>query len=72
MFSPSSRSRTAGLVPSRIKPPELKYGWRLGEKKLWSLIESHFADAIQYSMFPAIDDDGNQPELLPEEFNRRM
>ncbi|KAA1473105.1 hypothetical protein DENSPDRAFT_851384 [Dentipellis sp. KUC8613] len=53
-----------------MKPPELKYGWRLGEKKFWALVESHFADAIQYSMFPEIDDDGNEPEMPPEEFNR--
>ncbi|TFY68198.1 hypothetical protein EVG20_g3651 [Dentipellis fragilis] len=61
------------MIPSptsRMKPPELKYGWRIGEKKLRALIESHFADAIQYSMFPELDDDGNEPEMPPEEFIR--
>ncbi|TFY51769.1 hypothetical protein EVG20_g10846, partial [Dentipellis fragilis] len=58
------------LPSARVKPPELKYGWRIGEKKFWDLIHSHFEDAIQYSMFPELDDDGNEPETPPEEPNR--
>ncbi|TFY50807.1 hypothetical protein EVG20_g11317 [Dentipellis fragilis] len=61
------------MIPSptsRMKPPELKYGWRIGEKKLWALIKSQFPDAIQLSMSPELDDDGNEPDLPIEEFSR--
>ncbi|TFY68197.1 hypothetical protein EVG20_g3654 [Dentipellis fragilis] len=70
---PLNRPIPRYMLPSpttRMKPPEIKHGWRIGEKRLWALIESHFADAIQYSMFPEIDDDGNEPEMTPEEFNQ--
>ncbi|PIL34275.1 hypothetical protein GSI_03050 [Ganoderma sinense ZZ0214-1] len=55
---------------SRIKPPELKYGWRLGEEQFLSLIHTHFTDAIRYCIGPGLDDDGNEPDLPPEEFLR--
>ncbi|KAI1787511.1 hypothetical protein LXA43DRAFT_1184451 [Ganoderma leucocontextum] len=61
------------LVPSptsRMKPPELKYGWRIGEEKFLALIRSHFEDAIQYSLCPELDDDGNEPDVPPDEFQR--
>ncbi|KAA1473106.1 hypothetical protein DENSPDRAFT_839534 [Dentipellis sp. KUC8613] len=53
-------------VPSaRVRPPELQYGWRIGEKKLWDLIHSRFEDAIQYSRFPELEDE----EEVPPESN---
>ncbi|PIL34280.1 hypothetical protein GSI_03055 [Ganoderma sinense ZZ0214-1] len=61
------------LIPSptsRMKPPELKYGWRVGEEKFLSLIHTHFTDAIQYSIGPELDDDGNELDLPPEAFQR--
>ncbi|KAA1473108.1 hypothetical protein DENSPDRAFT_222639 [Dentipellis sp. KUC8613] len=70
---PLTRNIPRYLIPSptsRVKPPELKRGWRIGQEKLWALIETHFRDAIQLSMFPEIDEDGNEPEMSPEEFNQ--
>ena len=61
------------LVPSpasRMKPPELKYGWRIGEAKFMSLIRAHFEDAIQYAIGPELNDDGSEPDLPPEEYRR--
>ncbi|KAM5530554.1 hypothetical protein V8D89_015789 [Ganoderma adspersum] len=59
------------LVPSpasRMKPPELKYGWRIGEAKFMSLIRAHFEDAIEYAIGPELNDDGSEPDLPPEEY----
>ena len=53
-----------------MKPPELKYGWRIGEKEFMTLVRTHLPDAIQYSLGPEPDDDGNDPDVPAEEFRR--
>ncbi|KAI1787508.1 hypothetical protein LXA43DRAFT_708896 [Ganoderma leucocontextum] len=61
------------LVPSTtsgMKPPELKYGWRIGEEKFMDLIRTHFPDGITCTIGPELDEDGNEPDLPPEEFLR--
>ncbi|KAI1787509.1 hypothetical protein LXA43DRAFT_858269, partial [Ganoderma leucocontextum] len=61
------------LVPSptsRMKPPELKYGWRIGREKFIDLIRTHFPDGITYTLGPEIDEDDSELDIPPEEFQR--
>ncbi|KAI1787513.1 hypothetical protein LXA43DRAFT_1098234 [Ganoderma leucocontextum] len=61
------------LVPSptsRMKPPELKYGWRIGREKFMDLIHTQFPDGITCTLGPEIDEDDSELDIPPEEFQR--
>ena len=64
------------LVPSpttTLKPPTLRYGWRLGHDKLMDIAHKHFKEAVKYRFAPPTagmggdDDTDYDPEDYKEE-----
>ena len=46
------------LIPSpttTLRPPKLRYGWRLGHDKLMDIAHKHFKEAVQYRFAPATE-----------------
>ncbi|PIL34279.1 hypothetical protein GSI_03054 [Ganoderma sinense ZZ0214-1] len=55
---------------SRLKPPELQYGWRIGREKFMDLIRIHFPDGITCSLGPEVDEEDPDLCIPPEEYDR--
>ena len=65
------------LVPSpskTIRPPKLRYGWRLGHEKLMDIARKHLKEAVQYRFAPAMEgfDQDNEPEYNPEDYKEEQ
>ena len=61
------------LVPSpstTLKPPTLRYGWRLGHEKLMDIAYKHFKEAVKYRFAPATEglDEDEEIEYSPEDY----
>lgn len=61
------------LLPSSsttLRPPTLRYGWRLGHNKLLDIAQKHLKEAVQYRFAPATEglDEDNEPEYNPEDY----
>ena len=61
------------LIPSpttTLRPPKLRYGWRLGHDKLMDIAHKHFKEAVQYRFAPATEnlEEDDETEYSPEDY----